>query len=238
MNIAIVDDDRSVREELEEYIRRFAEESDITMETVLFSSGDSFLESYKKIYDILIFDIDMPGTNGMDTARKVREMDSNVTIIFITNFAQYAINGYEVDAVDYIIKPIGYYDFSMKFYRTVAKAAQKQDHVIRIETADGLRRLRVNAIVYVEILSHYLFFHTRDHGIYKARGNLQDICQELEHYSFVRCHRSYIVNLRYATKVMSKEVTVNGSVIPVGRTYKDVLKQEYMRYIRGEENEI
>ena len=63
------------------------------------------------IFDIIIFDIDMPGINGIDTARKLREMDSNVTIIFVTNIAKYAINGYEVDAVDYILKPVSYYDF-------------------------------------------------------------------------------------------------------------------------------
>ena len=203
-------------------------------QTQLLSSGDSFFEQYKMTYDILIFDIDMPGTNGMDTARKIREIDKNVTIIFITNFAQYAINGYEVDAVDYIIKPIGYYDFSMKFYRTVAKAAQKQDNVIKITTADGIRRLRVNTIVYVEILSHYLYFHTVK-NVYKARGNMQEIEQELSKYSFVRIHRSYIINLRFVGKVLMKEVTVKEQTLPVGRNYKDKLKQEYMRYIRGEE---
>lgn len=234
MEVAIIDDEQSVREELADYIKRFAEEAGLSMRTTLFSSGDFFFEQYKMTYDILIFDIDMPGTNGMDTARKIREIDKNVTIIFITNFAQYAINGYEVDAVDYIIKPIGYYDFSMKFYRTVAKAVQKQDNVIKITTADGIRRLRVNTIVYVEILSHYLYFHTVK-NVYKARGNMQEIEQELSKYSFVRIHRSYIINLRFVGKVLMKEVTVKEQTLPVGRNYKDKLKQEYMRYIRGEE---
>lgn len=234
MEVAIIDDEQSVREELEGYIERFSEEAGISMRTTLFSSGDSFFEQYKMIYDILIFDIDMPGTNGMDTARKIREIDKKVTIIFITNFAQYAINGYEVDAVDYIIKPIGYYDFSMKFYRTVAKAAQKQENIIKITTTDGTRRLRVNTIVYVEILSHYLYFHTIK-NVYKARGNMQEIDAELSKYNFVRIHRSYIINLRFVDKVLTKEVTLKEQVLPVGRNYKDKLKQEYMRYIRGEE---
>ena len=84
------------------------------------------------IFDIIIFDIDMPGINGIDTARKLRETDSTY-YYFVTNIAQYAINGYEVDAVDYILKPVSYYDFSMKFHRTVAKAAQKKEHTIKIE---------------------------------------------------------------------------------------------------------
>lgn len=234
MNVAIVDDDAQVRKELQQYVERFGEEAGLAMQTSLFSSGDEFLAQYKKIYDILIFDVDMPGTNGMDTARQIREIDKNVTLIFVTNFAQYAINGYEVDAVDYIIKPIGYYDFSMKFYRTVGKASQKADNVIKIVTAEGIRRLRVNAIIYVEIVSHYLYFHTFK-NVYKARGNMQEVESELGRYNFVRIHRSYMINLRYVNKVLTTEVTVNDETLPVGRNYKDSLRQEYMRYIRGEE---
>ena len=161
-------------------------------------------------------------------------MDSNVTIIFGTNIAQYAINGYEVDAVDYILKPVSYYDFSMKFHRTVAKAAQKKEHTIKIETAEGTRRLRLPALIYVEVLSHYLYFHTTKRD-YRSRGNISEIEKELEKYNFVRIHRSYIVNLKYVSKVLSKEVTVGEHVLPVSRNYKEKLKDEYLKYIRGEE---
>ena len=100
MRIAIVDDEKLERERLQQYVQQFSEESGVEMETVTFASGDTFLEAYQKVYDIIIFDIDMPGTNGIDTARKLRQTDTDVTIIFVTNIAQYAINGYEVDAVD------------------------------------------------------------------------------------------------------------------------------------------
>ena len=127
MKVAIVDDELKMRQIMTDYVKRFGEEAGIELETVTFESGEQFLKDYKMIYDIIIFDIDMPGINGIDTARKLRETDTNVTIIFVTNIAQYAINGYEVDAVDYILKPVSYYDFSMKFHRTVAKAAQKKE---------------------------------------------------------------------------------------------------------------
>ena len=226
MNVAIVDDELEMRQTLVDYIGRFGEESGIELETVTFESGEQFLKNYKLIFDIIIFDIDMPGINGIDTARKLREMDSNVTIIFVTNIAQYAINGYEVDAVDYILKPVSYYDFSMKFHRTVAKAAQKKERTIKIEIAE--------ALIYVEVLSHYLYFHTTKRD-YRSRGNISEIEKELEKYNFVRIHRSYIVNLKYVSKVLSKEVTVGEHVLPVSRNYKEKLKDEYLKYIRGEE---
>lgn len=234
MKVAIVDDELEMRQIMTDYVKRFGEEAGIDLETVTFESGEQFLKDYKMIYDIIIFDIDMPGINGIDTARKLRETDSNVTIIFVTNIAQYAINGYEVDAVDYILKPVSYYDFSMKFHRTVAKAAQKKEHIIKVETAEGARKLRLPALVYVEVLSHYLYFHTTKRD-YRSRGNISDVEKELEKYNFVRIHRSYIVNLRYVNKVLSKEVTVGDKVLPVSRNYKEKLKEEYLKYIRGED---
>lgn len=233
MRVAIVDDEQRVREQLREYVGRFAAESGLEMQTELFSSGDQFMQDYRMVYDICIFDIDMPGTNGMDTARKLRKMDKNVTIIFVTNFVQYAINGYEVEAVDYIIKPVGYYDFSMKFYRTVEKAAQKQDRIYVIQTSEGARRLHVNDIIYIEVLSHYLYFHT-EKSVYKARGSMNQLEAELMPYFFVRIHRAYLINLKYLENILAKEVVVNGTLFPLGRNYKDLVKQEYMKYIRGE----
>ena len=233
MKVAIVDDELEMRQIMTDYVNRFGKEAGIELETVTFESGEKFLRDYKMIYDIIIFDIDMPGINGIDTARKLRETDTNVTIIFVTNIAQYAINGYEVDAVDYILKPVSYYDFSMKFHRTVAKAAQKKEHIIKVETAEGTRKLRLPALVYVEVLSHYLYFHTTKRD-YRSRGNISDVEKELEKYNFVRIHRSYIVNLKYVNKVLSKEVTVGDKVLPVSRNYKENLKEEYLKYIRGE----
>lgn len=234
MRVAIVDDEQDVRDQLTQYIQQFAADSGVKLDPIPFSSGDSILRDYAMNYDIIIFDIDMPGTNGMDTARRIREMDQNVTIIFMTNIAQYAINGYEVDAVDYIIKPIGYYDFSMKFHRTVSKAMQKVDHILKIETAEGIYRVRMAAILYAEVQSHYLYFYTRKRT-YRARGNIQDTRDELEQYGFVQTHRSYIINLRYVEKVKSNEVIVAGVSIPVGRVYRDEVRQRYMQYVRGAE---
>ena len=93
MKVAIVDDELEMRQIMTDYVKRFGEEAGIELEAVSFESGGQFLECYKMVYDIIIFDIDMPGINGIDTARKLRETDTNVTIIFVTNIAQYAING-------------------------------------------------------------------------------------------------------------------------------------------------
>jgi DNA-binding LytR/AlgR family response regulator len=234
MRIGIVDDEAEMREQLASYVKQFSKESEIEMDLALFENADKLLADYRMIYDIIIFDIDMPGTSGMDAAKRIRTVDERVTIVFVTNFAQYAINGYEVSAVDYIIKPIGYYDFSMKFHRAVSKAAQQQEHIIRINTQDGIRRLRISAVCYVEVLAHYLFFHTQKNS-YKVRGNMAEIEQEIGKFNFVRTHRSYLVNMKYVEKMTYNEIIVAGNPLPLGGSYKDNVKMEYLKYVRGEE---
>ena len=137
MRIAIVDDEQAMREQLAEYIKKYADEQHLQLDTCSLPSGDALLQSEDRAFDIIIFDIDMPGTSGLDTARKIRETDENVVILFVTNIAQYAINGYEVDAVDYIIKPVGYYDFAMKFQKAVRRAGRTQSNRIVIDTVNG-----------------------------------------------------------------------------------------------------
>jgi two-component system, LytTR family, response regulator LytT len=232
MRVAIVDDEQVVREMLEKYVKRFEDEHDIEIFITSHSSGDEFLEDFKLIYDIIIFDIDMPGINGMNTAKHVREVDKNVTILFITNIAQYAINGYEVDAVDYIIKPISYYEFSMKFERAIAKAAQKSDHTLLLDTVEGIRNVQVSSIIYVEVISHYLYFHSLN-SVYKIRGSMKEQIKELKVYNFVRVHKSYLVNMKFIEEIQTKEIIVRGRSVPVGRGYKASLMQEFMKYIRG-----
>ncbi len=122
MRVALVDDEQAMREQLLAFVEQFAQEKKMAISAVPLSSADALLQDADQNFDIIIFDIDMPGTNGLDAARKIREQDDAVVILFITHIAQYAINGYEVDAVDYMIKPIGYYDFAMKFHKAVRRA--------------------------------------------------------------------------------------------------------------------
>ena len=233
MRVAVIDDEKEVRDNLTEFIRRFSGESGVKMEVSTFPSGDALLENYQQVWDILMFDIDMPGTNGMETAKKIRQTDQNVTILFITNVAQYAIDGYGVDAVDYILKPINYYEFSMKFHRAVAKAAHGRERAIMVDTVAGTRRIRISDIDYIEVLGHYIYVHT-DGREFKARGNMKEWEEELKQFGFSRVHKSYLVNMAKVESIQGKELTVDGHTVPISRNYKDAFMQDYMKFYRGE----
>lgn len=233
MRVAIVDDEQRERDTLQEYLRRFADTRGCCFTVDVFTSADALLGQYQMVYDILIFDIDMPGTNGIEAARKIRQIDRSTILLFVTNIAQYAINGYEVDAIDYIIKPIGYYDFAMKFQRAVSKAAQRADTYMVLKTVDGgTRRINVSQIVYVEVLGHYLSFHLADTSC-RVRGNIRDYEQQLRPYNFCQIHKSYLVNMEHIEAIHTNELQLKDTALSIGRVYKEELLQRYFKFVRG-----
>lgn len=237
MRIAIVDDEQIQRDTLKEYIDRFSTESGFKFDLDEFPSGDALLANYRLIYDIIFFDIDMPGTNGINTARQVREQDDNVTILFITNMAQYAINAFDVEAADYIIKPVEYYSFAMKFRRAIKRAVRRCRREFTLDTGDGVRKVDVGSIAYVEALDHFLTYHlvkkNAEHTSIQVRGNIGEHEAMLKPYSFCRVHKSYLVNLSCVNAIRTAEVDTAGIVIPIGRRYKKGLMDEYLRFMRG-----
>lgn len=230
MRIAIVDDEQAMRKQLAEYIKKYADEQQLQLDTCSLPSGDALLQSEDRAFDIIIFDIDMPGTSGLDTARKIRETDENVVILFVTNIAQYAINGYEVDAVDYIIKPVGYYDFAMKFQKAVRRAGRTQSNRIVIDTVNGPVGLSTDSIQYVEVMAHYVIYHTAEQT-YRVRGSMKEHEDALRPYHFARCHKSYLINLKHLKSISASDVIVDDLSIPLGRAYKDDLLYDYMKYL-------
>ncbi len=231
MRVAIVDDESRERDTLRQYLSQYEAECTAGLDVVVFSSGDELLAGYCRVYDILLLDIEMQGTNGMDTARKIRELDSDVVILFVTNIAQYAINGYEVAAADYILKPISYYDFKMKFRRAVDIAEQRSKRKFLLEFADSIRRVPVLEIAYVESYGHYLVYHVGKEEI-KARENMSDCERKLKDYGFCRIHKSYLVNLEHIVEIKAGSLLLESAQLPISRSYQGNLVSAYFRHIR------
>lgn len=138
MNVAIVEDDDGYARTLKEYLGRYSEERGVRFEVTRYSEAVSFLENYRPRFAIVLMDIELPMMNGMDAARKMREKDDRTCLIFVTNMAQFACDGYGVDALDFIVKPVSYADFSMKLDRAVRRARtnEKVDYYIPVAGGD------------------------------------------------------------------------------------------------------
>lgn len=232
MRVGIVDDELAEREKLQEYLCRFAQEQGISFDVDSYENADELLNQYEMVYDILLFDIDMPGTNGIEAARQIRRVDKNTVLLFVTNIAQYAINGYEVDAVDYIIKPIGYYDFALKFQRAARRAARHADRYLVLDSTDGTRRVKVSGIRYVEVMGHYLSFHGAEE-VYRVRANIRDYEQQLRPYGFCQIHKSFLVNMEHIEQICTGEIRMDKTTLPIGRVYKEELLRRYFQFVRG-----
>ena len=132
IRIAIVEDDREHALRLENALKKYADEHKLTLQICVFYNVISFLEQYAGDYEIVFMDIMMPMMNGMDASRMLREKDENVMLIFVTSMGQYAIRGYEVSASDFIVKPVEYPSFALKFTRALSKLPKKEDRDVLI----------------------------------------------------------------------------------------------------------
>lgn len=214
--IAVVDDDREFSAKLREYLEQYAKENDETFEIEVFYDGAEILKDYTPRYELILLDIEMPEVNGMEAAQKIREMDEAVVLMFITNMAQYAIHGYSVGALDFVMKPISYYPFSMKIKRALKRVQKKEIPTILLTTSDGVKRLKVSQIYYVEIQGHMLHYYTEE-GEFVMRGTLSSVEKMLPSSLFVKCNHWYLVNLMYVTEVRKNTTVVGNFELEVSR---------------------
>ena len=232
LHIAIVEDNEMDTGILLENLHQYELDNGCSFQTTCFPNGTGFLEKYKPVYDIVMMDIEMPGMNGMDTARRLRELDPSVCLIFITNLAQYAISGYEVDAIDFILKPLQYFQFSTRLDKAIRTCGLWKERSVVVETQSSLVRLPLDEIYYVESEKHYLTFHAK-RGDYRSRGTIKSIEADLPQEAFARCHASYLVNLEYVEQIDRKQVLVHGKTLPVSRACQKSLMDAFTRFLGG-----
>jgi DNA-binding LytR/AlgR family response regulator len=232
MKLAVVDDEKKATDLLEGYIKRFERENNMTMKVSVFHNPNDFLNNYSRDYDLVLMDIEMPGLNGIETARELRRMDSRVVLMFITNMAQYAINGYEVEAVDFVIKPVSYADFVLKMQKATRYISRNKDKKLTLNSTEGVVNLHVSDISYIEVIRHYLIYHTLN-GSYTVRGVLKEAEENLAKYHFVRSNHCYLVNLKYVESINGNVVRVNGDDLQISRNKKTEFLMEFTRYIGG-----
>ena len=230
VRIALVDDDDGYREELIRYLEQYEQESGEKFNITTFADGDEILDGYTAAYDIIVMDIAMRFVDGMKAAEQIRQMDSEVVIIFITNMPQYAMKGYTVDALDYVLKPLSYYAFSQRIDRALARMRRRGKKYISIPVKGGVKKLDISQITYVEIQDHDLIFHTAI-GVLRSKGKLAEIEEQLDPKQFFRCGKSHLVNLEFVEGVENSNVQVGDDVVQVSRTRRKALLDALNDYI-------
>lgn len=232
IRIAICEDEKETQDLVEDYINNIL--NDMEYEIAKYSSGEELLQSNLKDIDILLLDIQMGQLNGMDTARKIREVDNKMEIIFITSLIDYVQEGYEVRAYRYLLKPIELDELKKHLLACINDIEKNKNHYILIKNKSNTYKIYSNEITYIEVQKKNMLIHTINKD-FDVRYSLEKVEKDLNLDKFVRCHKSFLVNLTYVENIKSNTAILDsGEEIPVSRyRYKEV-KEQFLRFIGDE----
>ncbi len=245
LNIAIVEDEEEAYRKLVEFTDRYSQESGETFHISYFASGEAFLKSSYQDIDVVFMDIELPGMNGMDTAAEMRKKNDSIILIFVTNLAKYAINGYRVNAMDYFLKPIFYPDFKMRMLRVSEIKQNSVPGKLIVTGQSETDRFNINDIEYIESSSHKIIIHacglahtwTRPSVMIVTskeekrikNANLNDFEINLSPLGFNRCNSGYLVNLRHCSAINGFDLTVGNHVIQISRSRKKEFVDAFLK---------
>lgn len=216
IRIAIAEDDPQCLAQMEQYIADFGRETGRAFQVTSFGNGEDLVEQYRPEYDLILMDVEMPFMDGMTAAGCVRELDPEVVIVFVTNLAQYAIQGYSVNALDYILKPLNYFSFSQRLNRALQYVRRREADYITVAVKGGAMKLEVDGIYYAERLGRQLLLHTRT-GVHASTATLQQLEEALEGRGFARCNKGYLVNLEHVDGIRDGCAVVHGDSLLISR---------------------
>ncbi len=232
LRTAVVEDDAAYSSYLQECLARYGKEENVQFTVKTFARAEVFLEGYKSAYDLVFMDIDLGDgfLNGMNAAKKLREVDPMVLLIFVTNMPQFAPDGYSVDALDYCLKPINYSSLRVKLDKAMRILNRRGGVPVRVKTRDGTRILSSDEILYIEVLGHDLIFHTESEVI-RSYGGLSNREEELSGHGFARCSASCLVNLKSVSGLYGDEIAIGNERIRIGRSKKKAFLDRLNEYI-------
>lgn len=220
IKICIVEDEKDQADLLTNYINKYdGGKNDFSIEWL--PDGMDLVDDYKGQYDIIFLDIQMKHLDGMAAAEKIRKVDSDVILIFITSTVQYAVQGYAVDALGYVLKPVPYTAFAQLLEKATdrVKAKQKKIH-IRVQVEDKQMKIDCDTISFIESQRNNVIIHTTN-GDYVTAGPLKKFEEMLGIHGFSKCHNAYIVNLSHVEAVRKEELLLTtGMALPISRAKK------------------
>ena len=223
IRIAVVEDDPTVRKQLADDITRFFTGREQTCSLTLFSDGDEILDGYTARYDAILLDIQMRRIDGLETAKAIRRMDENVILVFVTNLSEYAIRGYGVRALDFLLTPVNYYMLEQLLERIELELMRRAHQYITLSCEDGMIREDLRDVVFIESDKHNLEIHTVSQNR-RIRDTISHFEKLLPQSGFFRCNNGCIVNLAFIERVSRAELTVGGTTLPISRgRYKDFM---------------
>lgn len=231
--ILSIEDDPEQEATLRSHVERYAHEIDLDLQLVWEQSAFD-LPELSHGFDLVLLDIDLPGINGMEAAAAMRERNPETPLIFVTNLAQYALKGYEVDALDFVVKPVSYFDFRMRMDKAIRVLSRRTGRRVTVALDGELLVLDTTDLAFVDVANHDLAYHLATGQTLVTRGSLSKLEDELAGSSFVRASKSCLVNMAHITRIKGAELVMdNGESVFLSRSQKRPAMEAIARYLGG-----
>lgn len=233
IRIAIVEDDPQHLHALVTHIRRYEADKSIVFDIASFEDGSFLVADYQPIYDIIMLDIETPRLDGMTAARLIREVDKSVVLLFVTASPQYAVSGYEVSAMSYLLKPVPFFALSRELDRGLDLIGRRERRFVVVVDAGDRHRVDLTEVLFFESVRHRLIVHEASRTL-TTTGSLKAMEEEVAEFGFFRCNAPYLVNLRHVTAVRQGtcELT-DGRLLPVSRPRRKDFLAALSGYVSG-----
>lgn len=232
-SMLIVEDEKPAADALLALVRRYEESRGMTFDVEVVGTAFELLDA-ARTYDICLLDIQLPGINGMEAAELLRSQHRVTSIIFVTDLAQYAVRGYEVDALGFLVKPATFAGLSMNLDRALREVRRGANRTLSVPTEDGFRSLPLSEVTHIEVRNHDLLYHTVDGEALRARGSLAQVERDLADAPMVRVSRYCLANMSLITGVTGDEVCVaGGATLHITRGHKKDIELALARYLGG-----
>jgi DNA-binding LytR/AlgR family response regulator len=234
ITIAVVEDNDTDAENLLTCLNQFESENDLHFQISRHHNALTLLNA-KQIPDIVFMDIELPDINGIEAALKLRQIDDEFLLFFVTNLAKYAIAGYEADAIDFLLKPIRYERLAVKLKKAMNIMSKKVETDIYIKRSGGISRISTRELLYIEVMNHILYYHTVQ-NTYPGYGSLTELEEQLRKKNFMRCNACYLVNPAYISAVKGQNVVMmNGDELKISQPKRKKFIDELTDYLGQKE---
>ncbi len=235
VNIALVDDDETVLHVATGYIEVCLDEIGVKGTIAAFTDPHQFYDAFTRHYfDVVFLDIFMPGRNGMELAREIRTLSRKSQIVFLTVSSDYAVEGYDVQAANYLLKPVKKPLIEKVVRECIDRVEREEASFITLKNGAQLTQIRTSEVVYIEMRDRHVRVIGDTGEMFSRFGKLSDICPELPS-AFVRVHQSYIVNAARIIGLKNYRVHMDtGAVLPVSRPYRQTAAQAFFSSIKKE----
>ena len=229
--VLIIEDSQDEAAALQSLLGHYGESNGVTLNVTTYDRADDFISSGRD-FDLIFMDIDLPGIDGMEAAHLLRSYDEVTPLIFVTNLSQYALKGYEVNALDFLVKPVTYYDLSLRMRRALRIADLNRHDTITLRLRGELRVIPLSELSYIELSGHNLVYHLISGEEISTRQTIASVEEELSAGPFLRISSGCLVNMNRITGMRGSTLTMrDGTMLPVSRSRKKTVMIDLARYL-------